>query len=451
MVDETPSDKPTRLAIVTIAICALLIRAAFAVTSAESLHADPDAYRQIAENLRQNGVYGSTSSPTAFRPPLYPVLLAALTINGEVTSMAVGGLHVLCGVLTVVLTFVLACHWRLGRWSCMAAVLVAIDPILLNQSSLVMTETLATLLATAGLFVLSSWGAKPSIRKAILAGFVCGLACLCRPTFIPWLGLSALVMVLQRCTSWRISWKISSLRDSIGGSMAFLLVASLVVSPWGFRNYYVFGVPKATTTHGGYTVLLGNNPSFYRYLREAPRGTTWDSAELVEAWELRKFSASPNDAIWTLPRSPAHVSQTAPISRTEFEDDEFAYSLARRYMADEPGMFVYACFVRVNRLWQIVPYQTSLEESTARRLLRLLTGCWYSVLLVLAIAALVNMRASALRSPVIWGLLLCVAFTAVHALYWSNMRMRAPLMPFVCLLAAHGAAWISKRTSDRKP
>jgi hypothetical protein len=93
----------------------------------------------------------------------------------------------------------------------------------------------------------------------------------------------------------------------------------------------------------------------------------------------------------------------------------------------------------------------SRSESTARRLLRILTGCWYSILFVLAIAALVNMRASALRSPVIWGLLLCLSFTAVHALYWSNMRMRAPLMPFVCLLAAHGAAWISKRTSDRKP
>jgi hypothetical protein len=447
MVDETPSDEPTRRAIVTIAICTLLIRAAFVMTTVESLHADPDAYRQIAENLRQNGIYGSTSSPTAFRPPLYPVLLAALTINGDVTPMAVGGLHVLCGVLTVVLTFVLACHWRLGRWSYMAAVLVAMDPILLNQSALVMTETLAALLATAGLVVLSGWSAKPSIRRATLGGIVCGLACLCRPTFIPWLALSALVMVLQRCTSWRIS----SWRGSGGGSLAFLLSAAIVVSPWVIRNYYVFGVPKVTTTHGGYTVLLGNNPSFYRYLRDAPRGTTWDSAELAEAWELRKFSASPNDAIWTLPHSPANISRTSPIIRSEFEDDEFAYSLARLYIADEPGMFVYSCFVRVNRLWQIVPYPMSRSESTARRLLRILTGCWYSILFVLAFAGLVNMRASALRSPVIWGLLLCLAFTAVHALYWSNMRMRAPLMPFVCLLAVHSAAWISKRTGDRKP
>jgi hypothetical protein len=36
----------------------------------------------------------------------------------------------------------------------------------------------------------------------------------------------------------------------------------------------------------------------------------------------------------------------------------------------------------------------------------------------------------------VWGVLLCVAFTGVHAFYWSNLRMRAPLMPFVAVVAA---------------
>lgn len=320
---------------------------------------------------------------------------------------------------------------------------MAIDPILLNQSTQVMTETLATLLATAALYALSLWDAKPSLRLAIVAGIVFGLASLCRPTFLPWLGLSAVGMVWLRCDA----WKLSSLRASVMPAIACILSAAIVISPWVLRNYFVFGVPKVTTTHGGYTVLLGNNPSFYRYLREAPRGTTWDSSELAAMWELRHYSASPNDLVWTLP----HEVNTPPIQRSEFEDDEFAYSLARRYIADEPGMFVYSCIVRVDRLWQLVPYKTSRSESTLRLLSRILIGCWYSLVFLLAIVALVHLRAAAFRSPVIWGLLLCVTFTAVHALYWSNMRMRAPLMPFVCLLAAHGAARIANRPVDRKP
>ncbi|MDA1049416.1 MAG: glycosyltransferase family 39 protein [Planctomycetota bacterium] len=456
MAEESQFDKPSRAAILAVAVCALLIRVAFVVAMADSLDDDPDAYRRIAENLRRTGVYGSTFTPTAFRPPLYPVLLAGLAVNGDVTPSVVGGLHVLCGVATVVLTFLLGCRWRLGRWAFVAAALVAIDPILLNQSALVMTETLATLLAAAGLFALSLWSAKPSLGRALVAGVVFGLACLCRPTFIPWLALSALAMIVPQYRV-REPVGVSPLRRAIGFMLAFLLSAALVISPWVLRNYCVFGVPKATTTHGGYTVLLGNNPSFYRYLREAPRGTTWDAAELADAWELRPFSTSPRDAIWELSSPPNQLIGADAIGRSEFEDDAFAYSLARRYIADEPEMFVYSCLVRVSRLWQIVPYRTSENESTARMLLRGATGCWYSVLFVLAMVAIVAFRSArgslfAQRSTtLVWGLLLCITFSGVHAMYWSNMRMRAPLTPFLCLLAASGAAWISTRLGDRKP
>jgi hypothetical protein len=35
-------------------------------------------------------------------------------------------------------------------------------------------------------------------------------------------------------------------------------------------------------------------------------------------------------------------------------------------------------------------------------------------------------------------LLLLVAFSLVHTVYWSNVRMRAPLVPAIALLAATG-------------
>jgi len=36
--------------------------------------------------------------------------------------------------------------------------------------------------------------------------------------------------------------------------------------------------------------------------------------------------------------------------------------------------------------------------------------------------------------------LLAIALSGVHAVYWSNLRMRAPAIPWVALLAAVGAA-----------
>jgi hypothetical protein len=46
--------------------------------------------------------------------------------------------------------------------------------------------------------------------------------------------------------------------------------------------------------------------------------------------------------------------------------------------------------------------------------------------------------------------LLCLSFTAVHTFYWTDLRMRAPLMPFVALVAAAGLAWLTARRERRK-
>jgi hypothetical protein len=39
-------------------------------------------------------------------------------------------------------------------------------------------------------------------------------------------------------------------------------------------------------------------------------------------------------------------------------------------------------------------------------------------------------------SPWFWGLLLAVCLTDVHTIYWTDMRMRAPLVPVVALAVA---------------
>ncbi|MFX9077435.1 hypothetical protein ABTN32_20465, partial [Acinetobacter baumannii] len=49
----------------------------------------------------------------------------------------------------------------------------------------------------------------------------------------------------------------------------------LTVSPWLVRNWLVFGVPILTTTHGGYTLLLGNNSVFTQDVVQQPWGTVW--------------------------------------------------------------------------------------------------------------------------------------------------------------------------------
>jgi predicted outer membrane lipoprotein len=50
----------------------------------------------------------------------------------------------------------------------------------------------------------------------------------------------------------------------------------------------------------------------------------------------------------------------------------------------------------------------------------------------------------------LWGLLLAASFTAVHAVYWSNMRMRAPLMPVAALATAAAIMRLGAADANRK-
>jgi hypothetical protein len=67
-------------------------------------------------------------------------------------------------------------------------------------------------------------------------------------------------------------------------------------------------------------------------------------------------------------------------------------------------------------------------------------GGWYVLEYALAAIGLWGLGRLLIRPPWLWGTLLCGGFSLVHLVYWSNMRMRSPLLPVVALLAAAGAA-----------
>jgi hypothetical protein len=168
----------------------------------------------------------------------------------------------------------------------------------------------------------------------------------------------------------------------------------------------------------------------------------------------------------------------------ELAEDRFFYTEARASIEDERVTFLRACFYRLGQLWSPLPNRLTAEESTGRRLLRYAVAGWYCGVYVLAAVGIWRLWKSGppLRGrpagrnidaaggmvakgestddavlprsggPLwMWGVLLCLVFTGVHTFYWSNLRMRAPLMPFVALVA--GAALCRRQggVADRSP
>jgi len=412
------SKQPSHWPIWLLLAISLFVRGRVLQTFMRQLLRDPDNYRELAESLAEYGtlgfLFGNGPIPTAYRPPLYPLLLAPSSLLGGYGLLAVGALHVSLGLLSVWLVWRLGLRWQLPRWAALlAAALIAVDPLLVYQASQIMTETLAALLTVVALHGLTSAMSSPSAPSAAAAGACLGCCALCRPTYFVWLAL-----VLVALPAFVSGWKTRA-----GLMAAFVLGAALPIAPWAIRNQISLGSPIITTTHGGYTLLLGNNPLYYQHLREAVWGEVWDSDEFDRPWE-RLRAERPTE---------------------EIELDQLAYDAAWRNMREQPLMAAYAALVRVGSLWGLVPHQLDAQEASSFRLLRYAIGGWYAIELFLVAVGLIVLRGKLVRSAWLWGLLLLLGFTAVHTLYWTDMRMRAPLMPAVALFAAAGARWLAKR------
>lgn len=433
----------------------LAVRAGVLLAVPGALVGDPDGYRALARNVVEQGTFGEGTRPTAYRPPLYPLLLTPCVALGEGTigTWAMGVLHVGLGLATVALVWWLARRCGLGRWAWPAGALAACDPILLGQSTVVMTETAAALLVALALAALVRAVESPSSSRAAAAGAVLGLCGLCRPELLLWAAFCVPTMFL----AWGAAAGLPDSENSktkrskpplpakpamaraawlIGGVL-------LVLAPWIARNQIQFGRPIATTTHGGYTLLLANNPSFFEYVRDGKPGTIWDARQLGPEWAGKAHFDSP-DAEWAA--------------------DRRAYAEAWANIRRQPAAFARACLARAGRFWALTPHRASPAVRWA-------IGAAYLVEFVLAVAGFLAVgffhhggtvnteekekKASSgplrLRGQfprpacVVWlaGLFLAVAMTGVHAVYWSDMRMRGPLAPVIALAAAAGMGWLA--------
>ena len=430
---------------------------------------DRDVYLGIAASVREGRGYSTpeTSTPTAFRPPLYPLWLAACPWANVGRWVVFSNL--LFGLATTLLTWQLGL--RLGLSSnraFVAAAIIAIDPLLLRYTAFPMTECLSTLLTAALLWhlarPLTGWPSR------LTGGLLFGVNVLCRPTVWAFGGLLLLSYIVRRYRTGSTFGSMAS-QASRGATdedaslrpvatteqprfrawLQFALGIAIVVGPWVVRNFVQFGVPILNTTHGGYTLLLGNNAAFYAEVVRQPWGTVWDG------------SRGPGQAAW-LQKLQQEMSEQGVSG--EVAEDRWQQQRAWSEISADPAGFARASALRCSWFWNVIPLAE--PGSSLPTPMRWAIGAYYATLfaatlfaaLALARRTVRNMRAVRTGSPVgehepsvdlaegpggseSWGpvCLMLVAFTLVHLVYWSNARMRPPVMPAVAVLAAALGSW----------
>jgi 4-amino-4-deoxy-L-arabinose transferase-like glycosyltransferase len=213
----------------------LVVRLVYLVAFARHYRprSDADHYQTIAAAVAHgDGISArfpfTYEHPTAFRPPLYPVLLGAVY---RVIGVHVGAgqlLNVALGVVVVVLAALLGAQIAGHRGGVAAGIAVAVYPPLLANDVVILSEPLSLALLLAMILLL--------VRgRPAWAGLACGLLALTLPS------AQLLLVGVAVWLVWRAGW-----RDAA----RFGAVTVIVVAPWVVRNWVLLGDPVVVSSNG---------------------------------------------------------------------------------------------------------------------------------------------------------------------------------------------------------
>ena len=205
------------------------------VTPDYSPDSDAAQYFDLARNIVNGRGYAMTFPqlelhPTAFRPPGYPYLLAAVfKVFGVDNGVGAGRvLSMMCGLVAIALVYVLVRRISTPTAALVAGLCMALYPPLLANDTVLLTESLSLALLAGVLLALA-------VRRWPVAAVLCGLLILTRAS------AQYLMIVLAIWVLWQMGWK---------RALGFLAIVAAVLSPWFIRNQIQLGSPSFVTSNG---------------------------------------------------------------------------------------------------------------------------------------------------------------------------------------------------------
>lgn len=411
-----------------ILLAAMLLRIAAVVVTRHSFHLANDGldFWQISHSLAAGHGFGRTqpylltTGATAFRTPLYSLVLAAL---GKVFGFHVTAFRIFSaaeGTVAVALIGVVATQVWGRATGQLAACVAAVYPPLILSSTGVQYEPLLIVLMLGALA--TALEARRSGRWVwmVVTGVLVGLATLTREYGLV-VGLPAIWIAVSG----------RGLRRSLLAGVGVIALALLVVSPWTIRNAATFDAFEPVSTSSGFA-LAGTYNRVSDH--DASRPADWRNPYL-DPTILRTVKR----------RRPLNEAQLDRLLRSE----------AKQYAEDHPSYLGKVAFWNTVRLFDLkgwgpasfiasyVPYSQKLVK---------LSVLSYYVAMVLLLVGLTNRR---WRRPG-WAFWLIPVLGVLGVVFVSgNFRYRQPIEPFIVFLAALGLErlWtlVVRRRRSRAP
>lgn len=211
-----------------IIIClAFFLRCVWLFSYTQVIENEGAVYARLAENLVEGKGYIWTSGGrhTLF-PPLYPILIGAVSYATGNTETAGRLISLLMGTLLPLSIFLLTGMVFGRRGALVAAALVAVHPMFIALSGSVYSESLYFTIWIFGIYFALQTLRGNVLRHAVLAGLFFGIAYLVRPEAIAYSFLTA-IWVLMSAVLQRLE-----IRNALLRAAAATLVTAVVATPY---------------------------------------------------------------------------------------------------------------------------------------------------------------------------------------------------------------------------
>ncbi|MGH9574205.1 MAG: ArnT family glycosyltransferase [Candidatus Acidiferrales bacterium] len=353
-------------------------------------------YHNLGESLAHGrGFARKDGTPTSFRAPGFPFLLAGLYLVPERGFLLVYVVLCLLGAMTCVLTYFLGTELFSEAGARLAALLMVFYFPHIYFATVYASENAFIPVFALSVYCVLRLLKTPALFTALIAGLTMGYAVLTRPFAILCLPLLALVILWKRVS-----------RAALAAFAVFCVVTLAVTLSWSWRNFEVQHAPVFATTNGGSTFYGGNNdvvlhsPKFY--------GSWLPTAELPGG---TIFKAAPSE-----------------VAR-DHEEWTFGENWVKEHLAATPLLVV----MKLARFW--LP-----EVSSGNRLYVLLDLLTYTPYLLLIIwAAIMGIRNRGLLTREWAAVHAAFAATLITAvLFWGSPRFRDANAPLLVLYATFG-------------
>ena len=374
------------------------------------------SYALIAESLVRVGVYSlDGATPTAYRPPAYPLFLAAaMALGGERWPLvALLGQAVIAAACLALTALTARRVFADPVVTAASTLLVAVNLPFVGETLTLRETGLFTLLTL--LFVLTALGRPGWLRQALALGAVTALALLTRPSGIVLLPLAVLVLACR-----------GDLAPAVRArAVAACLVAFAVcTAPWQLylqRNFDRFSLTGTSTS--GLNLFKGNHP----LMGELYNLTDVDRAE---------------PAIRELVAAAGHGE-----GLERWEADDHLQRLAKASILADPGRFVERVVEKAIAFFSpaAVPVgrhgELALEEGTlvVRAPLVVIGTPWTLYhLFVVPVGLLALAVAAAVPGRRRWGLCvgaLVAGSALIYAVTFPERRFRYSLEPLLAIAA----------------